>query len=89
MFKLPKPHTQTSNKHKSSMSVKSFENNEQMIYLFQSGGDDDPMSDNDLSRDGDSTDGDAMSRVPATDIDQETMETLRQQVNTTKNHTYC
>ena len=42
------------------------------------------MSDNDLSRDGDSTDGDAMSRVPATDIDQETMETLRQQVNTTK-----
>jgi hypothetical protein len=54
-----------------------------MIFLFQSGGDDDPMSDNDLSRDGDSTDGDAMSRVPATDIDQETMETLRQQVNTT------
>jgi hypothetical protein len=42
------------------------------------------MSDNDLSRDGDSTDGDAMSRVPATDIDQETMETLRQQVNKTK-----
>ena len=38
------------------------------------------MSDNDLSRDGDSNDGDAMSRVPATDIDQETMETLRQQV---------
>jgi hypothetical protein len=54
-----------------------------MIFLFQSGGDDDPMSDNDLSRDGDSTDGDAMSRVPATDIDQETMETLRQQVNKT------
>ncbi len=53
------------------------------FFLFQSGGDDDPMSDNDLSRDGDSTDGDAMSRVPATDIDQETMETLRQQVKTT------
>ena len=50
------------------------------FFNFQSGGDDDPMSDNDMSRDGDSNDGDAMSRVPATDIDQETMETLRQQV---------
>ena len=39
------------------------------------------MSDNDMSRDGDSNDGDAMSRVPATDIDQETMETLRQQAS--------
>jgi len=38
------------------------------------------MSDNDFSRDGDSTDGDALSRVPASDIDQETMEKLRQQV---------
>ena len=51
------------------------------MYFFQSGGDDDPMSDNDMSRDGDSNDGDAMSRVPATDIDQETMETLRQQAS--------
>jgi hypothetical protein len=87
MFKLPKPHTQTSNKHKSSTFVKFCQiirKCEIHFFLFQSGGDDDPMSDNDLSRDGDSTDGDAMSRVPATDIDQETMETLRQQVNTTK-----
>ena len=52
-----------------------------LLFKFQSGGDDDMMSDNDLSRDGDSTDGDAMSRVPASDIDQETMETLRQQVH--------
>jgi hypothetical protein len=59
-----------------------------MKSLFpQSVGDDDPMSDNDFSRDGDSTDGDALSRVPASDIDQETMEKLRQQVGDYKDAT--
>eukprot|EP00093_Oithona_nana_P002776 02776.XXX_84921_81597_1 [CDS] Oithona nana genome sequencing. len=44
-----------------------------------SGGDDEPMSDNELSRDGESPD--ALSRVPPTDVDPETLEKLKQQVN--------
>ena len=36
------------------------------------------MSDNEFSRDGDSPD--ALSRVPPTDVDPETLEKLRQQV---------
>lgn len=43
----------------------------------QSGGDDEPMSDNELSRDGDSPD--ALARVPPTDVDPDTLEKLRQQ----------
>ena len=39
------------------------------------------MSDNDFSRDGDSPD--ALSRVPPTDVDSETLEKLRQQVCST------
>ena len=46
---------------------------------FQSGGEDEQMSDNDFSRDGDSPDG--LSRVPPTDVDPETLEKLRQQVS--------
>ena len=38
------------------------------------------MSENELSRDGDSNDADTMSRVPPTDVDPETLEKLRQQV---------
>ena len=47
--------------------------------LQSSGGDDEPMSDNEMSRDGDSPD--ALSRVPPTDIDPETLEKLKQQVS--------
>lgn len=43
----------------------------------QSGGEDEAMSDNEFSRDGDSPD--ALSRVPPTDVDPETLEKLRQQ----------
>ena len=46
--------------------------------FFQSGGEDEAMSDNEFSRDGDSPD--ALSRVPPTDVDPETLEKLRQQV---------
>ncbi len=46
--------------------------------LQSSGGDDEPMSDNEMSRDGDSPD--ALSRVPATDVDPDTLEKLKQQV---------
>jgi hypothetical protein len=46
--------------------------------LFQSGGDDDVVSDDNLSRDGDSPD--TLSRVPASDVDPETLEKLRRQV---------
>ena len=49
------------------------------IILQSSGGDDEPMSDNEMSRDGDSPD--ALSRVPPTDIDPETLEKLKQQVS--------
>ena len=51
-----------------------------LIILQSSGGDDEPMSDNEMSRDGDSPD--ALSRVPPTDIDPETLEKLKQQVST-------
>ena len=48
-------------------------------HFFQSsGGDDEPMSDNEMSRDGDSPD--ALSRVPPTDVDPDTLEKLKQQV---------
>ena len=47
--------------------------------MQSSGGDDEPMSDNEMSRDGDSPD--ALSRVPPTDIDPETLEKLKQQVS--------
>ena len=51
--------------------------------LFQSGGDDEPMSDNDvLSREGDSPD--ALARVPASDVDPETLDKLRRQVRKIK-----
>ena len=46
--------------------------------FFQSGGEDEAMSDNEFSRDGDSPD--ALSRVPPSDVDPETLEKLRQQV---------
>ena len=48
--------------------------------MQSSEGDDEPMSDNEMSRDGDSPD--ALSRVPPTDIDPETLEKLKQQVST-------
>ena len=48
------------------------------LIFFQSGGEDEAMSDNEFSRDGDSPD--ALSRVPPTDVDPETLEKLRQQV---------
>ena len=48
------------------------------IILQSSGGDE--ISDNEMSRDGDSPD--ALSRVPPTDIDPETLEKLKQQVST-------
>ena len=47
-------------------------------FLQSSGGDDEPMSDNEMSRDGDSPD--ALSRVPPTDVDPDTLEKLKQQV---------
>ena len=50
-----------------------------LFFLQSSGGDDEPMSDNEMSRDGDSPD--ALSRVPPTDIDPETLEKLKQQVS--------
>merc|ERR1712018_280421 len=42
-----------------------------------SGGDEEPMSDTEMSRDGDSPD--ALSRVPPTDVDPDTLEKLKQQ----------
>ena len=50
-----------------------------LSFFFQSGGDDEPMSDNDaMSREGDSPI-DALSRVPAGDVDPETLDKLRRQ----------
>lgn len=49
------------------------------LFLFtQSGGDDEPMSDNEMSRDGESPDG--LARIPPSDVDPETFEQLRRQV---------
>ena len=49
-------------------------------FLFlKSGGEDEPMSDNEFSRDGDSPD--ALSRVPPSDVDPETLQKLREQVS--------
>jgi len=45
--------------------------------IQSSGGDDEAMSDNEMSRDGDSPN--ALSRVPATDIDPDTLEKLKKQ----------
>lgn len=47
------------------------------LISFQSG-DDEPMSDNEFSRDGDSPD--VMARVPESDVDPETLDKLRRQV---------
>ena len=51
---------------------------------LQSGGEDDPMSDNEYnSRDGDSpeaADAESLSRVPPGDVDTDALEKLRQQV---------
>ena len=49
-----------------------------ILFLQSSGGDDEAMSDNEMSRDGDSPN--ALSRVPATDIDPDTLEKLKKQV---------
>ena len=61
-------------------------------FQFQSGGDDDPMSDADInSRDGDddASPVDALARVPEGDMDQETMEKFRRQVSRFILHTSC
>ena len=47
--------------------------------FLKSGGEDEPMSDNEFSRDGDSPD--ALSRVPPSDVDPETLQKLREQVS--------
>ena len=53
------------------------------LFLFlKSGGEDEPMSDNEFSRDGDSPD--ALSRVPPSDVDSETLQKLREQVSLNK-----
>ena len=50
--------------------------NEICKFTFQSsGGDDEPMSDNEMPESPD-----ALSRVPPTDVDPETLEKLKQQV---------
>ena len=46
---------------------------------FQSGDEDQVMSDNEYSRDGDSPD--ALARVPASDVDPETLDKLRRQAS--------
>ena len=52
------------------------------VSFFQSGGDDEPMSDNDaMSREGDSPPVDALARVPAGDVDPETLDKLRRQAS--------
>ena len=48
------------------------------MFFQSSGGDEEPMSDTEMSRDGDSPD--ALSRVPPTDVDPDTLEKLKQQV---------
>ena len=53
-----------------------------LCFFFQSGGDDEPMSDNDaMSREGDSPPVDALARVPAGDVDPETLDKLRRQAS--------
>ena len=53
-----------------------------LCLVFQSGGDDEPMSDNDaMSREGDSPPVDALARVPAGDVDPETLDKLRRQAS--------
>ena len=52
------------------------------LSFSQSGGDDEPMSDNDaMSREGDSPPVDALARVPAGDVDPETLDKLRRQAS--------
>ena len=72
--------------HRIHISSSNYESQVDKLSLFciQSGGDDDPMSDPDLNSRGEEDDGDSldtMARIPTGDIDPETLEKLRRQVN--------